>query len=131
LGGPSLSLDQAENKRRTVYARISRSRVSNLLQLYDFPEATMHSPSREMTITPLQQLFVLNSPFMRAQAEALLASVAAAGDDNAKVRAIYRKALLRDADDRELTLASRYLATGTMTDFAHAILCTNEQIFWP
>ena len=131
LGGPSMALDQAENKRRTVYARISRSRVSNLLQLYDFPEATMHSPSRETTITPLQQLFVLNSPFMRAQAEALLASVAEAGDDNAKVRAIYRRALLRDADDHELTLATRYLAAGTMTDFAHAILCTNEQIFWP
>ena len=126
-----MALDQAENKRRTVYARISRSRASNLLQLYDFPEASMHSPSRETTITPLQQLFVLNSTFMRAQAEALLASVAEAGDDNAKVRAIYRRALLRDADDRELTLATRYLAEGTMTDFAHAILCTNEQIFWP
>ncbi|MEO7413711.1 MAG: PSD1 and planctomycete cytochrome C domain-containing protein [Opitutaceae bacterium] len=131
MGGPSMALDQADNYRRTVYARISRGRVSNLLQLYDFPEATMHSPSRDTTVTPLQQLFVLNSPFMRSQAEALLASVAEAGDDNAKVRVMYRKALLRDADDRELTLATRYLATGTMADFAHALLSTNEQIFWP
>ncbi len=131
LGGPSTSLDQADNKRRTAYARIGRSRASNLLQLYDFPEATMHSPGRETTITPLQQLFVLNSPFMRAQGEALLASVAQELDDPAKVRAMYRRALLREADDRELTLATRYLATGSLTDYAHALLCTNEQIFWP
>ena len=131
LGGPSMALDQADNTRRTVYARISRSRASNLLQLYDFPQATMHSPGRETTITPLQQLFVLNSPFMRAQAEALLASVAREADDGAKVRAMVRKALLRDADDRERTLATRFLTTGTLTDYAHALLCTNEEIFWP
>jgi hypothetical protein len=45
-GGPSVDLDQPENHRRTVYARVSRGRVNPLLQLYDFPEATMHSPSR-------------------------------------------------------------------------------------
>ncbi|MBC7366928.1 MAG: DUF1553 domain-containing protein [Undibacterium sp.] len=42
-GGPSTSMDQADNTRRTVYARIS-NRASNLLQLNDFSEATMHSP---------------------------------------------------------------------------------------
>ncbi len=76
LGGPSSDLDQTGNKRRTVYARISRGRVNNLLQLYGFPEATMHSPGRETTTTPLQQLFVMNSPFLRDQAAALVGSVA-------------------------------------------------------
>ena len=44
--------------------------MNNLLQLYGFPEATMHSPDRETTTTPLQQLFVMNSPFLRDQAAA-------------------------------------------------------------
>ena len=69
---------------------------SMLLQLYDFPEATMHSPSRETTTTPLQQLFVLNSPFMRAQAEALVSGVSKEADDNAKIRAMYHKTFLRE-----------------------------------
>lgn len=44
---------------------------------------------------------------------------------------MYRKALLRETDDRKLTLATRYRATGPLSDFAHALLCTNEEIFWP
>ena len=91
----------------------------------------MHSPGRDAAVTPLQQLFVMNSPFMRDQAAALLESVAKEPDVNAKVRAMYRKVVARDPSDRELTLASKYLATGTMTDYAHALLCTNEVIFWP
>jgi hypothetical protein len=131
LGGPSTDLDQPDNKRRTVYGRISRGRINNLLQLYGFPEATMHSPGRETVTTPLQQLFVLNSPFMRAQAAALVASISNEPDDNAKVRAMYHKVLSRDPSERDLALASKYLAIGTMTDYAQALLCTNEVIFWP
>ncbi len=131
LGGPSTDLDQAGNKRRTVYARISRGRVSGVLQLYGFPEATMHSPGRETTTTPLQQLFVMNSPFMRDQAAALVAGVSKEPDVDAKLRAMYHKVLARDPSERELDLAGNYLATGTMTNYAQALLCTNEVIFWP
>jgi hypothetical protein len=131
IGGPPADLDQAKNKRRTVYARISRGRVNGLLQLYGFPEATMHSPGRETTTSPLQQLFVLNSPFLRDQAAALVAGVAKEPDAAAKVRAMYHRLLGRDPSDRELSLAANYLATGTLTDYAHALLCTNEVIYWP
>jgi hypothetical protein len=130
-GGPSSDLDQAGNKRRTVYGRVSRGRTNGLLVLFGFPEATMHSPGREPTTTPLQQLFVLNSTFMRDQAVALAATVAKEPEDGAKVRALYRKVLARDPDKHELGLAREYLATGTMADYAHALLCTNEVIFWP
>jgi hypothetical protein len=131
LGGPSSDVDQSTNKRRTVYARISRGRVSGVMQLYGFPEPTMHSPGRETTTTPLQQLFVKNSPFMRAQATALVASVSKEPDNSAKVCAMYHTVLGRDPSERELSLATQYLANGTMTDYAHALLSTNEVIFWP
>ena len=81
--------------------------LNGLLLLYGFPEATMHSPGRETTTTPLQQLFVMNSPFMRDQAAALAASVAKEPDANAKIRAMYRKVLARDPSEHELVLASR------------------------
>jgi hypothetical protein len=131
LGGPSTDLDQPGNRRRTVYARVSRGRVNPLLQLYDFPEATMHSPSRETTTTPLQQLFVMNSPFIAEQAAALVRSVEQEADAPGKVRAIYRKVLARDPTDAEIARAAAYLTTGTLADFAHALLYTNEVIFWP
>jgi hypothetical protein len=140
MGGPSADLDNSRfpqmrsaeaGLRRTVYARISRGRTSNLLQLYGFPEATMHSPGREATITPLQQLFVMNSTFLRDRAAALADSVAKEPDMNAKVRMMYHKVLARDPSERELMLANQYLASGTMGDYAHALLCTNEVIFWP
>lgn len=131
VGGPSTELEQAGNKRRTVYGRVSRGRASGLLLLYGFPEATMHSPGREHTTTPLQQLYVMNSPFMRDQAVALAASVAAEPDAGARVRALYHKVLSRDPSQHELALAGAFLAAGTMTEYAHAILCTNEVIFWP
>ena len=130
-GGVSTDLDQLGNNRRTVYARVSRGRLNNLLQLYGFPEATMHSPNRETTTTPFQQLFVMNSPFMRDQAAALLKSVANEPDVSAKVRAVYHKVLTRDPTAHELTLATEYLTGGTLADYAQALLCTNEVIFWP
>ncbi len=129
--GPSLDLDQSGNTRRTVYARVSRGRVNNVLQLFGFPEPTMHSPGRETTTTPLQQLFVLNSPFMRDQAAALLGSVSKEPNANAKIRAMYHMVLSRDPSERDLDLANAYLAKGTMTDYAHALLCTNEVTYWP
>jgi hypothetical protein len=130
-GGPSTDLDQPGNKRRTVYARISRGRVNNVLQLYGFPEPTMHAPGRVTTTTPLQQLFVLNSSFLRDQAAALRDGVAKVPEVDAELRGMYRQVLARDPSDRELSLARKYLATGTMTDYAQALLCTNEVIYWP
>ncbi|MFO0807930.1 MAG: PSD1 and planctomycete cytochrome C domain-containing protein [Gemmataceae bacterium] len=130
-GGPSADIDGPGNVRRTVYARIGRGRVSNLLQLYGFPEATMHSPGREAVTTPIQQLFVMNSPFLREQAAALAAGVAKEADTTAQVRAMVRKALARDPTDRELALAAEYIAAASLKDYAHALLSTNEVIFWP
>jgi hypothetical protein len=91
----------------------------------------MHSPSREATTTPLQQLFVLNSPFIQDQAAALVAGVANAPDEAAKVRAMYRTVLSREPSEGELVVANGFLKTGSMAEFAHALLTTNEVIFWP
>ncbi len=131
VGGASMDLDQQENRRRTVYARVSRGRLNTLLQLYDFPEATMHSPSRETTTTPLQQLFAMNSPFMQDQAAALAKGVEKEPDATAKVSAMYRKVLGRDPSEAEIARAESYLANGTLAEFAHGLLYTNEVIFWP
>jgi hypothetical protein len=130
--GPPQDLDQQGNSRRTVYARVGRGRLNNLFQLFDFPEATMHSPGRGVTTTPLQQLFVMNSSFMQNQASALAKSVEDRPAGNESVRAMYRKVLGRDPDETELKLAADYFdGGGTPAQYAQALLSTNEVIFWP
>jgi hypothetical protein len=134
-GGPSADLDLEGNVRRTVYGRISRSNLNTLLRLYDFPSANLHSPERELTTTPLQQLFVMNSPFIQSQAEALIKSVQANAADSpdreGTVRALYRRVLARDPSAKELDLAMSYLAANTLPQYAQALLSSNEVIFWP
>ena len=148
-GGPSIDLDAADNVRRTVYGRVSRSNLNTLLKLYDFPEASQHSPSRELTTTPLQQLFVMNSAFVQTQAAALAKDVAkrvadrsdaepdatapdvTAPDVTAKVRGLYRRVLARDPSAKELDLALTYLNSGKLEQYAQALLSSNEVIFWP
>src|SRR5262249_41940241 len=73
IGGPSVSLDAPANHRRTFYAAISRHDLAWMLRLFDFPDPNITSSGRVETTVPLQQLFVLNSEFMVASAQAVAA----------------------------------------------------------
>ena len=127
----SLDLDAADNHSRTVYGRVSRGRLNPLLALYDFPDPMMTAPRRELTTSPLQQLFVMNSPFMQERAGHLVNRVNDAPDVPAKVRGMYRYAVDRDPTSQELDTALTYLNKGTLAQFAQALLASNEVIFWP
>jgi hypothetical protein len=129
--GPSEDVDRANSVRRTVYARVSRARLSNLLKLYDFPDPAQTSPGRDLTTTSLQQLFVMNSAFLQGQAAALVKAVQNEADDEAKIRSLYRRILSRDPSQKELALAADYLKDGKLEQYAQALLATNEVIFWP
>ena len=129
--GPSEDLQSENNVRRTVYGRVSRGRMSSLLKTYDFPDPMQTAGGRELTITPLQQLFVMNSPFMHEAAVALAGTVAQEVDDTAKMRALFRKVLSREPSPKELDMALSYLAGGTIEQYAQVLLSTNEEIFWP
>ena len=129
--GPSEDVDRVGSVRRTVYARVSRGRLANLLKLYDFPDPMMTSPGRDLTTTSLQQLFVLNSQFLRDQSTAISKVADAETDADAKTRVLYRKILSRDPDKKELALAADYLKQGTLEQYAQVLFATNEEIFWP
>jgi hypothetical protein len=124
-------LDAADNHHRTVYGRVSRGRLNTVLALYDFPDPTMSAPQRDLTTSPLQQLFVMNSGFIKDRAKDLVKLVDAETEPAAKVRAMYHRALDRDPSPKELDLALSYLNNGTLDDYAQALLATNEVIFWP
>ncbi|MBM3784319.1 MAG: DUF1553 domain-containing protein, partial [Acidobacteria bacterium] len=148
IGGPSLDLETGEsrqafktsgqaeetparpNYRRTVYAKVNRSRLSSLLKLYDFADPNQHSPARDVTTTPLQQLFVMNGPFLQEQAGVLAQSVDGATDTD-KIRGLYRRIFGRAPRPKEIDLAASYLNSASLPAYAHALLSTNEMMFWP
>ena len=132
MGGPSTELEAPTNLRRTAYARVSRSRLSPLLKLYDFPDPNQHSPNRELTTTPLQQLFVMNSPFAQEQSRLMAERAVAASDDvRERVRFLYRSILRREADGAEIDLALSYLDKGEWAAYTQVLLGSSEFIFWP
>ena len=142
LGGPTTNLDQPENSRRTIYAKISRHQLSGLLRLFDFPDANIHSASRSETTVPQQQLFVLNSPFFELQAKSFAARVQKdAKDDDARIKRAYDLAFGRPATDAEVSLGKHYLSgKDTAVEagrnkltrwerYAQALLASNEFMY--
>ena len=131
MGGPSDPVDTECEARRTVYSKISRGRPHPIFQLYDFPDVTQHPPQRQITTTPLQQLFVLNSAWFKYQAKSLAQRVYEVADSREKVRALYRRALLRDPTSQELDQALTFLEArdNRISEYTQALLATNEFIY--
>jgi hypothetical protein len=134
--GPSEDLDAVSNVRRTVYGRVSRGRMNNLLKIYDFPDPMQTSGGRDLTTNALQQFFIMNSAFMHEEADALAKSIEGETGTTAKIQAMYRKALSRNPSPKELDLAASYLGAEPeshklLAEYAQILLSTNEEIFWP
>ena len=136
-GGPSGELDDPHNLRRTLYARISRLQLNNLLMQFDYPDANVHAEKRAVTTTAMQKLFALNSPFMLARARSLAARVAGPTSDSEKHRVARAYTLLfgRGPDRTELNLALEFLArpaAASMSrweEYAQMLLASNEMLY--
>ena len=109
MGGPSQPVDDSTNVRRTIYAKVEREEMNSILRMHDFPEASSHSPKREPTTTPLQQLFVLNSAWMTLQANNLWERVKSVDSADQRIDDCYQLLFSRNATAREHELAQAYL----------------------
>jgi len=127
--GPSTDLEVRGNHRRTVYAKVSRTRLHALFKLYDFSDPNQHGAGRETTTTPLQQLFVMNGLFVQDQAAALAVRTDIVESPAERIRAIYRHALARDPLPRETDLGLSFLQEGKWNEYAQALLASNELAF--
>jgi hypothetical protein len=136
-GPPTLALDDPENRRRTVYARVSRLQLNDLMAQFDYPDANVHAEGRAVTTTPTQKLFMLNSPFALARAKGLAARLTADpnASDRARVSAAYRLLFSREAGPEEIQLALAFLARpggGSVSrweQYAQALLASNVMLY--
>src|SRR5262249_11566820 len=110
MGGPPAGLGDGSNHRRTLYGTVKRRELNDLLLTYDYPDPPATSAALLPTTTPLQQLFVLNSPFIREQADALARRLKAEapGGTEARVQRAYRLLYGRAATAEQVRLAVEF-----------------------
>ena len=136
-GGPSIELLDPANRKRTLYARISRLKLDDMLNQFDYPDANVHAEKRSVTTTPTQKLFLLNSPFVLEQAKALAARLTSKpGEPDVKrVERAYLMLYARTSTPDELALAVEYL-NGADSEgltrwerYAQVLLAANEMFY--
>jgi hypothetical protein len=135
--GPSLELDEPRNLRRTVYARISRLKLNDLLMQFDYPDANVHAEKRNTTTTAMQKLFALNSPFMLQRAKALAARLTHDDTltDALRIQRAYQHLFAREPSREETQLALDFLrkpARGELSrwqQYAQLLLTSNELLY--
>jgi uncharacterized protein DUF1553 len=144
LGGAAMSLDDAGNRRRTLYAAISRHDLNGTLRLFDFPDPNLTSERRVSTTVPMQQLFVLNSDFVVRQAKALSTRLIneTTSDDKGRIERAYSLLFQRPPTEAEVRIGLSYLQAPlpdnvsasdvkltAWEQYAQALLGTNEFVF--
>jgi len=137
VGGQSIDPLVSGEQRRTVYSRISRLDLNPLLATFDFPDPNVHSGNRVRTTTPLQKMFLMNSPFMVEQSKYLAERCLNAASSNEQcVRSAFNVVFGRDVSDAELDLALSFLGEETSEQhlsrweqFAQTLISSNELQF--
>ncbi len=140
IGGPSLDPQDPQERRRSIYSGVSRLELNRMLALFDFPDPNVHAGRRTETTTPLQKLFVLNSPFLVSQAaslaERLKTEVPGEGDqaDQRRIDRAYRLLYGRPPSEKEVRLGLAFLGNGDdrlarWSQYTHVLLAANEMLF--
>jgi hypothetical protein len=136
IGARSKELDDNTNRQRTVYARVSRLKLNDLLMQWDYPDANVHAERRSVTVTPMQKLFVMNSTFVQRQAKALAARLSGAAEsDEERVNLAYRILFGREPAAGERALGLNFIARPNNSQmsrweqYAQLLLASNEMLY--
>ena len=116
LGGPSTPLTPLGD-RRTIYGKVSRFKLDEFLQLFDFPSPSQTAEQRYATTVPLQRLFFMNSEFMQQHAEQLAERVVDEPDDVARIGKIYRLVFGRAATAAEISAGRDFLKAEALKQY--------------
>src|SRR4029077_14093863 len=110
MGGPSTPLSPAF-ARRTIYGKVSRYKLDDYLQLFDFPSPNLSAERRFTTTVPLQRLFFMNSDFMQQQGELIARRVSSEPNNTARIQKAYLLIFGRGASDAEIKAGLAFLTS--------------------
>jgi len=126
LGGtPEKMTEQPFSTRRSIYGHIERQNLPQLFRTFDFASPDVHVPKRAQTTTPMQALYLMNSPFLLAQAQA--AAKQTKGGTRAQARQLTRLILAREPDETELREFVAYLEPGGAAPAKSGITSPDER----
>ncbi len=108
IGDPT---QETYSKRRSVYLFIDRQNLPGTFRAFDFASPDTHSPQRYTTTVPQQALFLMNSPFITEQVNAVMKRPEVDGEKDleGRVRKLYRVLLGRAPAADELAIGRRFL----------------------
>ena len=135
---------QPYTTRRTLYGSIDRQNLPGTFRAFDFASPDQHVPQRFRTTVPQQALYLMNAPFVVAQAKSLAARpevVKARGIDG-KITSLFQLTLGRQPTTEELSAGVEFLtpkpgwgflrpnsATTPLEQIAQVLLWSNEFAF--
>jgi hypothetical protein len=140
--GPSI-LDNTP--RRSVYLRVKRSELLPIMTVFDAPEPTQSIGERVSTTVPTQALALMNSPFIRQQAEKLAVRIRPTNEVTlpSAIDQAYQIAFARLPSDTERSRMLAFVETQAtamggdanestrkaLVEFCHVLLCLNEFVY--
>jgi hypothetical protein len=98
--------------RRTIYGRIDRSDVDDVLINFDFANPDLPTGRRYETTVPQQALFLMNSPLVVEQAKKLvaIADFQTCQDDAGRIKFLYERIYQRPPRPEEIALGVEFVA---------------------
>jgi len=129
MSGPASAISDLKNVRRSLYGASDRQDMDPMLRIHDVPDPGAHNPWRTETITPLQGLFALNSPFMQQQADVLGHWAMQHGVEDVYARLFARQPSSHEADVAKAFIRGREADAAAWSEYAQALLAGNEMLF--
>jgi mono/diheme cytochrome c family protein len=135
-GGPAGA--DVSTRRRSLYVQTARWDRSSFAMLFDAANPDASVEKRTLSTVAPQALFMLNHPFVQAQAARLAQRLLgeAQGDESARIMWAYELLFDRSASAEELQLCQHLIAISggpaneaSWRDLAHVLLSSNEFIY--
>ncbi len=126
----NFDVDRPENYRRSVYRFVFRTLPDPFMDTLDCPDSSQLTPARNISVSPLQALAMLNNRFMVRQSEHLAERAAKAGKElPARIRSVYRLALGREPTAKESQTLAEYAGEHGLANACRIVLNSNEFMF--
>jgi hypothetical protein len=116
--------------RRTIYGRVDRADVADVLINFDFANPDLPSGRRHETTVPQQALFLMNSPLVIEQAKKLvaLADFNKCLDNEARIEFLYQRVYQRPARPDEVKLGLEFLGDKPAAENVASVDATIQKI---
>lgn len=124
-----------DSVRRSAFLPIVRNNVYDLLPLFDFPDPTMPTGSRQSTVIAPQALLMMNSPLLRESAAAFGSRLRkSAGSVPERIEEAWLLAFGRTPSESEIEMSETFINSGKNESeqwqrFCQSLFASNEFIY--